>query len=125
MRHADLDVAKGDSISVVLKENVAVLPLPKPGDLLEFALGHISSKGLGTAIILDDLYAVEPVFHVHSLADDSCRVPFSNRVRSLARRCRDQVVDRTKRAVSIVPQLCVGVAEVVENLILEADCRSG
>src|SRR5260370_7373384 len=57
---ADFDVAEGDGEAVVLGEDVAVVLLAEVGPLFEFACGDDLAELGGEAVVLDDLYTIEP-----------------------------------------------------------------
>ncbi len=124
LRHANLDVAVGDLVAVVLQQDMTVGPFTVAGDVLEFAQGDEFAEGRRTTLVFEDLRPVEPMFDVGTTDEDAGRVPFANGIRVFGRRCGLEIVERGDGAVAIAAQLGIRMQFVIKNLIFQSDGRT-
>ena len=98
---ADLYVAEGDGKAVVLKEEVAVVGFAEVGANVELAGGDDGPELGGSAVILDNLDAVQPVLAVGSADDDASGVPLAYGFDGLRFFCGNHVVEGAYGAVAV------------------------
>src|SRR4051794_16897799 len=106
-----------------LEQNVAVLPFTEIRNVLELAFRHQLAKGRGAAIVFKYLRSVQPMLDMIAADDDSCSVPFANRVWLFVLGCGHQIVKRTERSIAIAAKLGIGVTFIIQDLIFQANRR--
>src|SRR5258707_14341442 len=115
----DLDVAEGDLVAVVLKQDVAGNLGAESGHVLELALRDGGPELRRAQLVLQDLAPVEPVLDVVAAYEDPRLVPFAHRPQRLVRGRRQDVVEGAGLAMGA--HLGVRMTRVVEHLVLVRD----
>src|SRR3954471_7360503 len=116
----DLDAAVPHLVAVVLQQDMAVLRLAEPRDVLELALRDGGAQRRRVELVLEHLLAVEDVLDVRAADDHFAGVPLAGGVhRPIVR--REDVVQR--RGLTVRADLRVGVPLVVYQLVLVPDRR--
>src|SRR5258708_36171744 len=116
MQFLDADVAEVDLVAVILKDDVTASARGEPGNRCVLARGE-RLRHLGRAeLVVDDFFAVEPVLTMIAVEHDDGVVPLADRREAFL------VVGGTElgeRAGRMGCELSIGMAIVVEHLILE------
>ena len=124
VKHANFDIAERNHAAVFLEEDIAIGPLAKIGDRVEFAFGDELAKFRRAALILQDFGPIQPMLDMFAFRNNQRVVPLADVIGLFILRSRDQIVERTKRAIAVAAEFRVRMPFVIEHLKFRAEGRA-